>query len=187
MGHTIRIMGEREEAARASAKGQAHGELLEKTAEQMMTIFPRLIRAIKHNSRSAGDSPVHSTFREMGESQVMALFSLHGRRQLTSELSKRFNVATPTMTRIIDGLVEKGYVERQPDPDDRRCIYLQVTPSGAEIAERAREEGREALARYLSPLTSEQLTDIMRAFGHLYRLLPDMDGEDCPRAEGDKD
>jgi DNA-binding MarR family transcriptional regulator len=36
----------------------------------------------------------------------------------------------PTMTRIIDILCKKGYVERMPHPNDRRSFQLLLTDSG---------------------------------------------------------
>lgn len=37
----------------------------------------------------------------------------------------------PTLTRIIDLLAKKGYVERAPHPNDRRSFRLVLTPTGA--------------------------------------------------------
>jgi DNA-binding MarR family transcriptional regulator len=36
----------------------------------------------------------------------------------------------PTLTRIIDLLCKKGYVERMPHPQDRRSFQLQLTETG---------------------------------------------------------
>ncbi|MCF7821837.1 MAG: MarR family transcriptional regulator [Mariprofundaceae bacterium] len=35
-----------------------------------------------------------------------------------------------TITRRIDGLVKKQFVERSPDPDDRRCFRIALTAAG---------------------------------------------------------
>ncbi|MCK5307360.1 MAG: MarR family transcriptional regulator [Zetaproteobacteria bacterium] len=35
-----------------------------------------------------------------------------------------------TITRRIDGLVKKQLVERNPDPDDRRCLRIALTATG---------------------------------------------------------
>ncbi|GEA85111.1 MarR family transcriptional regulator [Cellulomonas gelida] len=39
-------------------------------------------------------------------------------------------VTSGTMTNRIDRLADKGLVERQPSPDDRRGVLVQLTPSG---------------------------------------------------------
>jgi len=38
-------------------------------------------------------------------------------------------------SRMIDGLVRKGYVRRDPHPEDRRSLQLRLTPEGAALAE----------------------------------------------------
>lgn len=166
MVHTRRIM---EEVKGAVEPG--HGGMLQDVATELLSVLPRMIRVIKH---SAKHSEQVGPLRELGESQVMVLFTLmHMGRQLTSELSRRYNVTNPTMTRIVDELVKKGLVERQPDTRDRRCIFLDLTESGRELAAVAHEHGRKALVEYLRPLSPEELTDVSRAFSHLRRLLPD--------------
>lgn len=46
------------------------------------------------------------------------------------ELSEVVFKDTPTLTRIIDLLAEKGYVKREMDPEDRRCFMLSLTAEG---------------------------------------------------------
>jgi DNA-binding MarR family transcriptional regulator len=96
---------------------------------------------------------------------------------MTSTLARRFNVTDPTMTRIVDGLVRKGYVERHHDAADRRRIFLTITEPGARIGEQVHEQLHTALARFLSPLTPDQLEEITRAFQHLQSLLPPQDDQ----------
>ncbi len=177
MTHTIKII---EEGAVAGAVTPEHKELLALTASDMLSMMPRLVRAIKQHARSVGSD--HGPMKDLGESQVIVLYTLLVGRRLTSELARRFNVTNPTMTRIVDALVDKGYVERQTDPNDRRRLYLQLTEAGLEIAKQAHEAGREALVEYISPLSEEQLRDILRAFSHLQSLLPTVvqEGDRCP-------
>lgn len=39
----------------------------------------------------------------------------------------------PTVTRILDLLVNKGYVVREADPNDRRCFLLKLTKDGEQV------------------------------------------------------
>ena len=145
-----------------------HADALEQAALYIVQTLPRMFKTVKHRLRST--DPGH---RELGDSQMWALRILAEGRQVTSDLAHHLNVTTPTMTRIVDGLVNKGFVERSHDPEDRRRIYLEVTGEGSECARKGHEQFRATLADYLSPLTNEQLADIMRAFAHLQSLLPD--------------
>jgi MarR family transcriptional regulator for hemolysin len=46
------------------------------------------------------------------------------------ELAARMGIEPPTLVRHLDKLAEDGYVERRPDPDDRRVLRVVVTPAG---------------------------------------------------------
>jgi len=145
-----------------------HAAALEQAALHMLETLPRMFKTVKQRLRSTDPG-----CRELGDSQMWTLRMLAEGKQVTSELAHHFNVTTPTMTRIVDGLVNKGLVERRHDPKDRRRIYLEVTAKGTESAKKAHEQFRATLANYLSPLSIEQLADIRRAFGHLQSLLPE--------------
>lgn len=48
-------------------------------------------------------------------------------------LAARESVQPPSMTRIVGGLEELGYVTRVADPSDRRVTRLTITPSGEAV------------------------------------------------------
>lgn len=59
--------------------------------------------------------------------------------QLTmNALSSRLGLSTSTMTRHVDGLVHKGYIERLSSETDRRQVFVRLTASGKEMLERLR-------------------------------------------------
>lgn len=47
-----------------------------------------------------------------------------------SVLADRLEVSRPSVTALVDGLVERGWVERRESPDDRRRVLHQITPAG---------------------------------------------------------
>lgn len=51
----------------------------------------------------------------------------------SSALSQRIGVTPRAVTSLVDGLVESGYVERRPDPTDRRAMTIELTAAGSEI------------------------------------------------------
>jgi len=56
-----------------------------------------------------------------------------GQRQMCTLSGK-----TPAnMTRILDRLANKGFIERQPDPGDRRAFTIVLTPAGDELFKQA--------------------------------------------------
>lgn len=53
--------------------------------------------------------------------------------QRSTDLATRIGVTPRAITALVDGLVESGYVERRPDPTDRRAAIIDVTPLGASV------------------------------------------------------
>ncbi|MCA3694956.1 MarR family transcriptional regulator [Aquidulcibacter sp.] len=47
-------------------------------------------------------------------------------------LAQRLGVGKPAIVRAIDTLQEAGFVERRPDPNDRRNVFVVGTRAGAE-------------------------------------------------------
>jgi DNA-binding MarR family transcriptional regulator len=188
MARSIRYMEDRlesiEKGKDEASTGQQEREVLRDAARIMFATLPHMFRAVKHRARTT-EPP--GLIKEIGESQLWVLTALTRGRQLTSELARSFNVTNPTMTRIVDALVEKGYVERQPDAEDRRCIYLRLTREGEAIGEHAHTQFRAMLTEFISPLSDEQLADIIRACRHICTLLPEGmqdNRESCPVRPG---
>jgi DNA-binding MarR family transcriptional regulator len=48
-------------------------------------------------------------------------------------LAERMAVTPPSITALVDGLVKRGYVDRVPDPSDRRRLPLHLTAEGATV------------------------------------------------------
>ena len=154
------------------------GEALE-AARQIVTTMPRMFKTVMRHARETDAVP---EARDMGDAQTWVLHALHKGPQVSTALARRFNVTTPTMTAIVEALVAKGYVERTPDTEDRRRIILTLTAAGSEMSEQVHAHVCQALARFLSPLSHEQLKDVVQAFSHIRSLLPD-DNTGCPVAE----
>jgi long-chain acyl-CoA synthetase len=60
--------------------------------------------------------------------RVLALVDEGGAR--ASQLADRLAVAKPTITAVVDGLVDRGYLKRTADSDDRRATKITLTAAG---------------------------------------------------------
>jgi DNA-binding MarR family transcriptional regulator len=78
-------------------------------------------------------------------------------------------------TRIIptlDELQQKGYIERRPDPYDRRVRLLEITPSGREVKNAVQVDIQRGEERWLSELTAQERDVFLRALERMRRLGP---------------
>ncbi|MEZ0364524.1 MarR family winged helix-turn-helix transcriptional regulator [Mycobacterium sp. pUA109] len=73
-------------------------------------------------------------------------------------------------TRIIptlDELQQRGYIERRPDPDDRRVRLLAITSSGRDVKDAVQEEIQRGEEQWLGTLSTDDRRAFLRALQQL--------------------
>jgi MarR family transcriptional regulator for hemolysin len=101
----------------------------------------------------------------LSRSQWQVLFYL-ARNEGTNQsgLAELLEIENITLGRLIDRLEEAGWVERRPDPNDRRARLLFMTAKVAPVMERMRalaEETRNEALDGLPPGQREHLVDVL--------------------------
>ncbi len=84
--------------------------------------------------------------------QFRVLSGLADGSNASSALAHRLAVSAPSVTAVVDGLVARGFVEREADTDDRRRLTLLLTPTGdatLRAADDAVRERFDAVAAHL--------------------------------------
>ncbi|GGM13183.1 MarR family winged helix-turn-helix transcriptional regulator [Nakamurella endophytica] len=71
-------------------------------------------------------------------------------------LARAEHVQPPSMTRIVERLEARGFIRRDPHPDDRRQVLLRRTPEGEEFIERSRRLRTAWLADHVGRLDADQ-------------------------------
>jgi DNA-binding MarR family transcriptional regulator len=72
----------------------------------------------------------------------------------------QLRVTRQAQSQLVDALVLRGYVTREPDPDDRRRITLQVTERGQRAAAAGAAGVREVDAELARRITPEQIAGL---------------------------
>lgn len=93
--------------------------------------------------------------------------------QRSGELAQREAVAAPTMTRVLAALVERGFVNRAPDPCDARSIRVSISELGLAAVNRVRRERTALLGARLERLAPEQRIALADALPALEALASD--------------
>lgn len=86
--------------------------------------------------------------------QYRLLALLAASQELASALAGLLAVRPPSVTAVVDGLVQRGLVERRPDVEDRRRVTHLLTPAG----QAALSAGDEAVGVRLAAL-ADHLAD----------------------------
>lgn len=87
------------------------------------------------------------------------------------ELSVALSVPFSTATRIIDGLVEDGYVKRIPDSEDRRIVKVALTNKGMQLHSMIEKVTAEHVQQILSILSAEEQETLLKLIGKVMYAL----------------
>jgi DNA-binding MarR family transcriptional regulator len=91
-------------------------------------------------------------------SQARALRVLSSRAEgmRPSVLADELRIAPRSATDVVDGLEDRGWVDRTGDPTDRRATVLTLTTDGRDLVDRIEGVRRQASERVLDVLTPGQ-------------------------------
>jgi DNA-binding MarR family transcriptional regulator len=79
------------------------------------------------------------------------------------QLAQSMNVSLPTMSRAVDGLFERGFVERREDPADRRMKRIALTHAGRAVTGTLNEVRLQAMRGFLTSLNDEETEALAHA------------------------
>jgi DNA-binding MarR family transcriptional regulator len=99
-----------------------------------------------------------------------------------SALASQLALTLSATSRLVDGLVAKGYVAREIPAGNRRTVALHLTTAGAKVHGRARDEVQRELARLLDGLSPAERTALTHAAQTLRETLEP--GMECPAKNG---
>jgi len=102
--------------------------------------------------------------------QLHIMYTLQRTGEMTmSHLADFLNVSLSNATGLIDRLEERGFIERDRVPTDRRIVLVRVTPSGEQMLDQVDALSDELLRSVLGHLSTSQL----RGVGHAMSALRD--------------
>ena len=155
---------------------QSHEELLRQAAARMPTFFRDL--KLLGKRLTAEFAPQVSRIGE-GQFRVMAVLYEDGELQV-GDLAERCGVADPTVSKMLKSLESNGLVERTTDPENRRVVWVCLTPQGRALFDELSAAFERGIAQLLQGLTSTQLADVLRTIDHFEALVD----SDERRAQG---
>jgi DNA-binding MarR family transcriptional regulator len=139
-------------------------------AREVLEVVPAVMSTIRAELRRR---------REGGLSlaEYRVLVYLRGRRDVSlSALAEHIGLGLPSMSKMVDGLVDEGLVSRTEASADRRKLALCLTEAGAATVEGAMAATHASLARTVSDLDPAQRAAVFDALEVMRSLFcaPDM-------------
>lgn len=90
---------------------------------------------------------------DLSPSQYRLLTFLAEAPSAATALAARLDVTRPSLTALVDGLVARGYVERLPDPNDRRRVSHEISKAGRTALAEADQAIQGRLSQLATPLS----------------------------------
>ncbi len=84
------------------------------------------------------------------------------------QLSSELDVSLSTATRIVDGLVQAGMVERSNDHSDRRVVRVGMSRNGRKLYEAGMAYNKQRIAKLLNVFTAEEQEQLLKLMNKLF-------------------
>lgn len=94
-----------------------------------------------------------------------------GKRISCKELAESINLSTSRCSRIVERLQCKEYVERKPNPSDRRAIEVSLTLKGVRLKKNIENLKSQCEKRILSNITPKDIEIVKQGIGILRKSL----------------
>ena len=142
-------------------------------AQEIVKVIPQVMRTIGAERHFSGHAMLPAHLR------LLTILASHPCN--LSELAVRHAVSLPTMSNSISVLVERGWVNRVPSPDDRRQVLLELTPDGRAVLVEIKSRAEARVAEVLGKLSSDDLASLSAGLAVLEQVFT---FAMCPRSSG---
>lgn len=99
----------------------------------------------------------------------------------SSEIAEVFCIGKSSVTAIVNRLVEKQYVQRIGDPDDRRVTYLSLTEQGMPVRDELQKRIHRLIASFMVHFTNEEAERFLTTFEKLADVIESTEGRETGR------
>jgi DNA-binding MarR family transcriptional regulator len=87
----------------------------------------------------------------------------HHEECTVKELAELIGFSLPNVSRTVDSLLRRGYVERREDEHDRRMKRLRITQAGRDLVQLINNARLVGLAQYTATLSDDQRSQLYHA------------------------
>lgn len=75
-------------------------------------------------------------------------------------LAQNLQMTVPATSLLVENMVNKGFLERTPNPEDRRAVCIRLSADGAEFIESTRKHIAMEIEKHSEVFNAEELTTL---------------------------
>jgi DNA-binding MarR family transcriptional regulator len=137
---------------------------------EVLDSFGALARTLR-----AAAAQTYATF-EVGTAQAKVLRHLGHHPHVSQANLARATASDPTlMGRVLETLIDRGWVRRERSEDDRRQYVLELSAAGQRARKRVESARRQVAERMVAALTDKDLADFDRIANKVRAAFADPD------------
>jgi DNA-binding MarR family transcriptional regulator len=124
------------------------------------------LRELRRGTAQDLRSRLYGELVDLAQADCLEVISYRGACTM-SELANELKVDASAATRTVRRLVDGGYVERSPDPNDARAVVVTLTDAGVELSGEIARRSLEAVLDILVAFSDDeqkQLVDLLERF-----------------------
>ena len=140
-------------------------------AREVLDVVPAVLRPIRQQMRSHRAAGL-----SIPQFRSLCFVERYDGASL-SMVAEHLDLSLPTVSRMINGLVQRGYMQRKSSEDDRRHVSLSLRARGQSIMREARTATQQFLAEKFQELSQEQRGALVTAMQALREVFE----QDMPR------
>lgn len=133
-------------------------------AKNLMDIIPSAMNWIRREMRSTMND-------ELTVPQFRILASIFRGTNVACDIAKAQGTSQAAMSKMIDGLVSRGFVLREANIDDRRHFHLNLTSVGDAFFKKTRKYAQTNLKEQINTLNKSDREDLDRGLKILEKLF----------------
>jgi DNA-binding MarR family transcriptional regulator len=137
-----------------------------KNAELLGNLIFEILPICKKKETELADE--HGLFQ--AEFKCLRLFEVDGNMN-NKEIAKRMRLSPSRLTRVMDGLVKKGYMKRKIDNSDRRNMKLSLSRRGKNLTNKLNDAFIEIHSEILQDIDISQHESLITNMEHLHSAV----------------
>lgn len=137
---------------------------------EVARLFQEVMGLFRHSMKKV----INETGMSMPQGMIMGLLG-HNKKMKVTELSKHLSLSNSTVSGLIDKLEAQEMVIRERSKEDKRVVYVSISPKFEELYKNFHKEIEKNIENILSRGNTEELNKIFEGLYILRKLLNDQE------------
>jgi len=103
-----------------------------------------------------------------------------------ADIATELNLAAPTITQLLNTLEDEDYIQRQRFTDDRRVVWVQLTPAGEKVMHQNMKQRFARLGQVIELMGQGEAEELLRLVQKVISHLQQLRSEEVKEQDDDK-